>query len=79
MQVTTQNITLAVDAEAAKVFNTASLLKRQKFEQLFSEWLKKADLSNENLSLLEMMDRLSNSASRNGLTEEKLKELLADD
>jgi len=35
--------------------------------------------SNENPSLLEMMDRLSNSASQNGLTEEKLKELLADD
>ena len=78
MQTNTQNITLNVDAEAAKVFNSASLIKRQKFEQLFSEWLKNAP-AKETPSLLEMMDMLSASASRNGLTEEKLKKLLADD
>jgi hypothetical protein len=79
MRQNTQNIILTVDAEAAKVFNSASLIKRKKFEELFSQWLKKSKDSSETPSLLEMMDSLSASAAKKGLTKEKLRELLADD
>lgn len=71
-----QNITIQVDEEAAKAFNSSSEARRRNFETLFSRWLKD---SAEVPSLLEMMDKISRTAREKGLTEEKLKELLADD
>jgi hypothetical protein len=70
-----QSITLQVNEEAAKVFLAAPERKRKTLEFLISDWLTH---DSETPPMLEMMDRLARSARENGLTEEKLNEILAD-
>lgn len=71
-----QSITLQVNEEAAKVFLAAPKEQREALEILFSEWLIR---NQKTPSMVEMMDQLARSARKNGLTEEKLKDILADD
>lgn len=73
----TEAITLHVDAEAARIFKTASPDERRKLEVLVS--LQLLDSAKPNLSLRELMDLISQRAQERGLTEEQLRELLADD
>lgn len=71
-----QSITLQVNEEAARVFLTAPKEQKIALETFISAWL----MRNEKPpSMLEMMDKLARSARENGLTEDKLNEILADD
>lgn len=71
-----QNITLEVNDEAAKIFFSAPETRRKTLAALISDWLIN---DKDTPSMLEMMDRLARSARETGLTEDKLKDILADD
>jgi hypothetical protein len=71
-----QSITLQVNEDAAKAFFSAPETKRKILESLISDWLTN---DKDTPTMLKMMDRLARSARENGLTEDKLKEILADD
>ena len=79
MQGNLQNITLPVDAEAALAYQTASVNEQRKLQELFNYLLKQRLIEEHIPSLKEMMERMGSFASARGLTEEKLRELLADD
>jgi hypothetical protein len=73
----TEPITIHVDAEAARIYKTASPEERRKLEALVS--LQLLDAAKPSLSLRELMDVISQRAQERGLTEDQLQELLADD
>ena len=73
----TEPITVHVDAEAARVFKAASPDERRKLEALLS--LQLLEAANPELSLRELMRRISQRAQERGLTEDQLRELLDDD
>lgn len=71
----TETITLEIDSEAARLFNSASAEEREKLKVLLGVWLKeyaRADAP----SLRETMDELSRSAQDRGLTPEILESAL---
>ena len=71
----TEVISVEVDSEAARVFNSASAEEREKLQVLFGIWLKefaKADMA----SLKETMDEISRKAQSRGLTPEVLEATL---
>ncbi|MEI8133530.1 MAG: hypothetical protein WCH46_00465 [bacterium] len=79
MQGNTQNITLRVDASAALAYQSASKEEKMKLGTFFSILMKERSREKDTPSLLEVMDRMSDYAEKQGLTDEILKEILAED
>jgi hypothetical protein len=73
---TTETITIRVDARAAQAFNTASDDERRKLEALLSLRLLEAMQTTEPLE--QLMRRISENAQRRGLTPEILQDILND-
>ncbi len=68
-------IRIQLDEDAAQIYQNASEEKREKLRLLFSLWLREF----ENLSLPDLMDKISDNARRRGLTSETVESLLHDD
>jgi len=73
----TERITIQVDAEAAKAFNSASADDRRKLEALLSVRLSEVTRARESLQVI--MAEISEKAERRGLTPEILKKMLNED
>ena len=73
---TTETITIRVDARAAEAFNTASEDERRKLEALLSLRLLEAVRTTEPLE--QLMRRISSNAQQRGLTPEILQDILND-
>lgn len=73
---TTETITIQVTPEIAKAFRSASETDRRKMELLLN--LRLLEVTRARKPLEQVMREISRSAKERGLTEEKLKELLAD-
>jgi hypothetical protein len=73
----TEPITIEVDAEAARVFNSASQDERRRLAALVS--LRLLDAARVTTSLRDLMQEISKNAQERGLTPEKLQELLDDE
>jgi hypothetical protein len=71
---TTETITIRVDARAAQAFNTASDEERRKLEALLSLRLLEAAQTAEPLE--QLMRRISANAQQRGLTPEILQDIL---
>jgi len=78
MQGNTQNITLPVDASAALAYQAASKEEKMKLGTFFSILMKERSQEKNSASLLEVMDRMSDYAEKQGLTDEILKEILSE-
>ena len=74
---TTETITIRVDARAAQAFKSAPEAQRQKLEQLLSFRLLEASRTGEPLESL--MRRISQNAQQHGLTPEILQDILDGD
>lgn len=72
----TEQITIRVDPDAARIFRDATPEERRKLEVLLS--LQILEAAGPAPSLSEVMDIMSRRAQEHGLTEEKLQELLDD-
>ena len=70
----TKNITIRVNAEVARIFETASEEQRRKMEALLS--LKLSDATRNKRTLEEVMSEISQNAQARGLTPEILDSLL---
>ena len=70
----TKNITIRVNAEVARIFETASEEQRRKLEALLS--LKLSDATRHKRILEEVMSEISQNAQARGLTPEILDSLL---
>jgi hypothetical protein len=73
---TTETITIRVDARAAEAFNTASDDERRKLEALLSLRLLEVVQTTEPLE--QLMRRISANAQQRGLTPEILQDILND-
>lgn len=67
-------ITISVDSDAAKAYRTASDEARRKLDLLLS--LRLREITRPGASLEDIMDEISQSAQRRGLTPEILQEIL---
>jgi hypothetical protein len=76
LAITTVPITLNLDAEAARLFTSASSEQQQKLEVLVSLLL--VDMATSSSSLRAVMDTISVRARERGVTEEQLQRLLED-
>lgn len=74
MTAKTEEITIQVAPEAAKVYRSASEEDRRKMDLLLS--LRLTDVTRPDISLKEVMQEISRSARKRGLTEETLQSLL---
>jgi hypothetical protein len=79
MQGNTRNITLPVDASAALAYQAASKEEQMKLGTFFSILMKERSREKDAASLLEIMDRMSDYAEKQGLTDEILEEILSED
>jgi hypothetical protein len=70
-----ETIELQVDADVARIFQSAQPEQQQKVQALMSQWLKRAMAVTK---LQTTMDRLSDEAEANGLTPEILQSILDD-
>ena len=70
----TESITIRVNAEAARLFNSVSPEERRKLEALLSLRLVEATRAND--SLEEVMNEISRNAQARGLTPEILDSIL---
>ncbi len=68
-----KTIELQVSNRAAKIFNSLDSDKKRQFEQSMENWLEPKK------TLKQIMKEMSDEAKQNGLTQEKLDELLKDD
>jgi hypothetical protein len=73
----TEQITIQVDAEAARIFNSASEEDRRKLEVLIS--LRLIESARTNHSLREVMSEISRNAQERGLTPAVLDSILSED
>lgn len=73
----TEQITIHVDAEAARIFNSASEADRRKLEALIS--LRLIEAARTNHSLQEVMSEISRNAQERGLTPAILDPILNED
>lgn len=71
----TETITLEVDAEAARAFNSVSADEREKLQVLLGIWLKEYARA-DSLSLKATMDEIGEQTQRRGLTPEILESIL---
>ncbi|NJL92087.1 MAG: hypothetical protein HC916_21690 [Coleofasciculaceae cyanobacterium SM2_1_6] len=73
----TKPITLYVNPEAARIFETVSIEQRRKIEALLS--LKLTQANREKRTLEEIMSEISQTAQERGLTPEILDSILHED
>lgn len=73
----TREITIRVDAEAAKVYAAASAEEREKIDLLLS--LRLSQVTGPSGSLEQTMRETSEAARKRGLTEERLSEMLREE
>ena len=73
----TEAITIQVDHDAARLFNTAPPEEQKKMEVLVSLWLKEI-ASADARSLKEVMDEIGKEAHHRGMTPEILDSILND-
>ncbi len=73
----TEQITIQVDAEAARAFKSASAENRRKLEALLS--IRLSEVTGTRESLKTMMSEVSQKAEHRGLTPEILKAMLNED
>lgn len=73
----TREITIRVDAEAAKAYAAASLAEREKIDLLLS--LRLSQVTGPSASLEQVMRETSEAARGRGLTEERLSEMLLEE
>ena len=73
----TREITLRVDAEAAKAYAAASSEERKKIDLLLS--LRLSQVTRPSASLEQVMREISEAARERGLTEERLSEMLREE
>jgi hypothetical protein len=73
----TEQITIQVDAEATRVFKSASAEERRKLEVMLDLRLKEATGSRE--SLQDVMSEVSHKSQQRGLTPEILRSILDSD
>ena len=73
---TTASITLQVDEEAARIYQNASPEVQRKLAALVS--LQLLEAAHSTLSLREVMDTIGQHAQERGLTEERLRDILAE-
>jgi len=71
--ITTRTITIAVDEQTADLYENAPDYKKQSLRVLLSEWLK---LTKSQDDLFELMDKIGFNAIANGLTREKLANIM---
>jgi hypothetical protein len=69
-------IAIQIDEDTAKKYNKISSEQRKRIESLFT-LLVQQEL--KKISLMQIMDDISDEAERNGLTPEILESILADD
>ena len=74
----TEAITIKVDSEAARVFNTAPAEEQRKMEALLSLWLKEIATADAR-PLKDVMDEIGREAQRRGMTTEILESILNDE
>jgi hypothetical protein len=70
----TTTITLQVDADLARAFQSASASDQSKLGLLLNLWMR--ELFTRSTSLAALMDELSDKAQSRGLTADKLEEML---
>jgi hypothetical protein len=73
----TEAITIQVDRDAARLFNTAPPEEQKKMGVLVSLWLKEI-ASADTRSLKEVIDEIGQEAQRRGMTPEILDSILSD-
>jgi hypothetical protein len=73
----TREITIRVDAEAAKAYAAASAEEREKIDLLLS--LRLSQVTNLSAPLEQVMREISESARTRGLTEDRLNEMLREE
>ena len=73
----TREITIRVDAEAAKVYAAASPEEREKIDLLLS--LRLSQVTDPSAPLEQVMREISEAARKRGLTEERLSEILREE
>jgi hypothetical protein len=73
----TREITIRVDAEAAKAYAAASSEEREKIDFLLS--LRLSQVTSPSASLEQVMREVSEAARARGLTEERLSEILREE
>ena len=73
----TEQITIQVDAEAARAFKSASAEDRRKLEALLS--IRLSEVTGTRESLKTMMSEVSQKVEHRGLTPEMLKAMLNED
>lgn len=74
----TETITIPVDAEAAEAYRGASAEQRQKIQMLLGLWLKEA-ISADPAALKELMADVGGKAQARGLTGEELQSILEEE
>ena len=70
-----ENITIPVDPQAARAYNSAAPEERQKMQALLALWLKDL-VAAEPATLMQIMDEASRKARAGGLTPDLLESLL---
>lgn len=73
----TREITIRVDAEAAKAYAAASSEEREKIDLLLS--LRLSQVTGPSVPLEQVMREISESARAQGLTEDRLNEMLREE
>jgi hypothetical protein len=73
----TREITIRVDADAAKAYAAASAEEREKIDLLLS--LRLSQVTGPSIPLEQLMREISESAQARGLTEDRLNELLREE
>ena len=74
----TETITLQIESDAARFYNSAPQTDKQKLQALFGNWLKHyAEADVDSLKLT--MDEISRNANSRGLTPDILESLLTDE
>jgi len=73
----TREITIRVDADAAKAYTAASPEEREKIDLLLS--LRLSQITGPSAPLEQVMREISEAAQKRGLTEERLSEILREE
>lgn len=69
-------ITIPLDAQTARAYDSATLEQKRKIQALLSLWLRRL-AAGESPSLVHVLDRVGGRANERGLTPEILDSLLA--